>query len=232
VRYNDAEKDADRHPAVLERGVAAPKEPTKIRGRVLLLTTRLHYETTDDPRWNDYWELGNSWNVVFPNLLVRYLAGDTADANFNYPAGQTVTVPLPKGGVPRGTKVLIDGPGITFDDAAIEVGDRQTELRIGPPRTSFAGNFVVSVKAVNWQDGFSLNPPADESTLDKVPAEAIEELTGKGSVFPLDRNLKLRDVLAVVIWAPIDLFPWLLIAVLLLLALEGLAANRFYRRVK
>jgi hypothetical protein len=51
-------------------------------------------------------------------------------------------------------------------------------------------------------------------------------------VFHLDRNLKLRDVLAVVIGAPIDLFPWLLIAVLLLLALEGLAANRFYRRVK
>ena len=29
-----------------------------------------------------------------------------------FPAGQIVTVPLPRGGLPRGTKVLIEGPGV------------------------------------------------------------------------------------------------------------------------
>ena len=29
---------------------------------------------------------------------------------------------------------------------------------------------------------------------------------------------------------PVDLFPWLLIAVLVLLTVEGFLANRFYRR--
>ena len=43
---------------------------------------------------------------------------------------------------------------------------------------------------------------------------------------------KITDVVKVVGKQPLDLFPWLLIAVLLLLAVEGLVANRFYRRVR
>jgi hypothetical protein len=233
VFYNDAEKAADRRPAVLERAVPDPKEPTKMRGRVLLLTTRMdtpQLNAKDD--WNDYWDLQNSWCVVFPTLVIRYLAGDVADANFNYQTGQVLTVPLPKGGVPRGTKVVIDGPGIVLSEALIEVGDKQTELRLSPPRTDQPGNFTLVVEALKWRDGFSLNVPAEESTLDKVPVEAIEELTGKESVFPLAKDKKLADIVKVISDQPIDLFPWLLIAVLMLLALEGLVANRFYRKIK
>lgn len=225
VAYNDAEKAADRHPAVLERSIGT-------KGRVVLTTTRMDIPTENDPAWNDYWELeGSTWYVVYPWLLTRYLAGDTADANFNFQSGQNVTVPLPKGGVPRGTKVVIDGPG-SGESPVIEVGDKQTELRLGPPRTNFAGNFVLSVDALRWKDGFSLNSPAEESTLDKVPVEGIEDLTGKDTVVPLDKNVKLADILKVIVDQPIDLFPWLLIAVLMLLAVESFIANRFYRKPK
>ena len=156
VRYNDAEKPADRHPAVLERNVSDPK---KTKGRVLLLTTRMDVPPAGE-EWHNYWEIeGSTWFSVFPYLVVRYLAGDTADANFNYPAGApSVTVPLPKGGVPKGTKVLIEGPDIFGNDMLIEVGDKQTELRVGPPRTNQPGNFKLSVG--QWLDGFSLNVPA------------------------------------------------------------------------
>ncbi len=231
VRYNDAEKPAERRPAVLERGVADPKEPTKIKGRVLLLTTRMDF-LPPDVAWSDYWDFENSWTVVFPDLIARYLAGDTADANFNFQVGQMVTVPLPKEGMPRGTRVIISNPNIVGTDALIEVGDKQTELRIGPPKTNLPGNFELSVEAVKWRDGFSLNVPAEESTLEKVPAEGIEDLTGKGTVVPLGKDGTLREKLPVIVNQPIDLFPWLLIAVLLLLAAEGLVANRFYRKVK
>jgi len=231
VYYNDAAQPADRHPAVLERTIADPKDPTKAKGRVVLLTTRMDMTSAND-QWNNYWDItDSSWSVVFPWLLARYLAGDTADANFNYLAGQTVVVPLPKGGVPRGTKIVIEGPG-GADIAPIEVGDKQTELRLSPPRTNFAGNFKLSVAAVKWEDGYSLNSPADESTLDKVPVEGIEDLTGKDTVVPLGKDVKLADILKVIVDQPIDLFPWLLIAVLMLLALEGFVANRFYRRAK
>lgn len=233
VYYNDAEKANERHPAVLERNIPDPKDPKKIKGKVVLLTTRLDVQPPHD-EWNDYWELdSSSWSVVFPWLVIRYLAGDTADANFNYFAGQTVTIPLPKDGVPKGAKVAIEKPPeITGNDALIEVGDKQTELRIGPPRTNLAGNFLFTVVSKKWREGFSLNIPADESTLDKVPVEAIEELTGKNTVVAVERNRSLREIMEIVIGSPVDLFPWLLILVLLLLALEGLVANQFYRRVK
>ncbi|MBA4065386.1 MAG: hypothetical protein C0501_17070 [Isosphaera sp.] len=236
VRYHDAEKEADRSPAVLERGVADPKEPGKVRGRVVLLTTKLEpTDVTDEGKnWHNYWASETSWGAVFPWLVCRYLAGDVADANFNFPAGQVVTVPLPKGGVPRGKRVVISGPGIPSAESLLDVGDRQTELPVGPPKTNQPGNFKLEVDAdaLKWRDGFSLNVPAEEGALEKVPAEAVEDLTGKGTVFPLDKGVKLRDVIPVILDQPVDLFPWLLILVLLLLAAEGVVANRFYRRVR
>ena len=232
VHYNDSDEPGNRRPAVLERGVPDPNDKNKVKGKVILLTTRLDTPPGTEP-WHDYWESeGSTWFAVFPWLLERYLAGDTADANFNYQTGQIVTVPLPKGGVPRGLKVVIEGPGITSENDLMEVGDRQIELRVGPPRTNQPGNFKLSVEAAKWMDGFSLNVPAEESTLEKVPVETIEDLTGKDSVVPLDKNRDLRDAIAGGGKHPIDLFPWLLIAVLLLLAVEGLVANRFYRRVR
>ncbi|MCI0703813.1 MAG: hypothetical protein L0241_22365, partial [Planctomycetia bacterium] len=55
--------------------------------------------------------------------------------------------------------------------------------------------------------------------------------TGRGLHEP-KREHHLRELLDVKLVGPIDLFPWLLIAVLMLLVLEGLVANRFYRRPK
>ena len=226
VLYDDNDDPAKRRPAVLEKAVG--------KGRVLLLTTRMDTPTGErDADWNDYWELTlNSWIVVFPNLLVKYLAGDTADANFNHRTGQTITVPLPRAGGAKREDIAIDGP-FTGEDPIIKPAEKQTELKIGPPRTLVAGNFVLQPvgEKPEWAAGFSLNAPPEESQLDKVPVEAIEELTGPMSVFPVGRDAKLRDLLTgPVIKHPVDLFPWLLIAVLLLLAVEGLVANRFYRR--
>ena len=88
----------------------------------------------------------------------------------------------------------------------------------------------MSLEDAKWRDGFSLNVPNEESNLAKVPEEAIEGLMGPKSVVPLARDVKLREVLTTKFNQPIDLFPWLLIAVLLLLCVERLLANRFYRR--
>jgi len=191
----------------------------------------------NDDLWHDYWQEESTWYLVFPYLLARYLAGDTADANFNYATGATVAVPLPRGRLDRDSVIVLDGPPghIVGDDAKPKVGAQQTELRIGPPKTSVPGNYLLSVRkdgAFIWRDGFSTNVPPEESNLEKVSVEEIEKLTGPGRVFPIDRNSTLRDWLAVALGQPIDLFPWLLIAVLVLFVLEGLAANRFYRRPK
>lgn len=227
--YDDNDDRSKRHPAVLERAFTDPKEKT-IKGRVIVLTTLMNVPGTEEAEnWNDYWQ--TSWAVVFPDLLLRYVAGNTEDATFNFPTGQTVTVPLGKllGGKRENLAVI--GPGVVGGDAIVTPAERQAELKLTPPKTSTPGNFEVK-GVTEWREGFSLNVPAEESTLDKVPVEAIEELTGKDTVVPVGKDLNLQDALRGLetFRPPVDLFPWLLIAVLLLLALEGLVANRFYRR--
>jgi hypothetical protein len=168
--------------------------------------------------------------VVFPNLLLRYLIGDPSDANFNHATGQAVPVPLP---LPKGDKrpprLRFEGPGVSGRDAFVEIAEQQTEVRLPGTKTLTAGNFVLAAEDGKWREGFSLNPPAEEAGLDKVPVEAVEGLFGPGSVAPVGKDLRLRDVIASKFNQPVDLFPWLLIGVLLLIAAEGVVANRFYR---
>ena len=237
VFYYTATDEKARHPAVLERPVLDPKDGNKPKGKVLLLTTRMDVddEPEEEKRWNDYWALESSWFAAFPYLLVRYLAGDTADANFNYPTGATVSVPLPRGRITKETSVVLDGPNISGKEAKPELGAQQTEMRFGPPRTNVPGNYALSVwqgGAAVWKDGFSTNAPPEESTLDKVAVEEVEKLAGEGRVIPVDKNMTIDEMIKGRIGVPVDLFPWLLIGVLLLFVAEGLAANRFYRRPK
>jgi hypothetical protein len=167
--------------------------------------------------------------VIFPHLLARYLVGASAEALFNYPTGQRVPVPLPKGDAAKGKKLILEGPGVTGRDAFPEVPDGQPELVLPPHRTLTAGNFVLRTEDRSWQEGFSLNPSADEFNLSKVPAEPIEELFGPDSVVGVERDLRLRDVLESRFDPELKLLPWLLLGVLVLFAVEGFVANRFYR---
>lgn len=235
VSYRDAEDAKARRPAVLERAFLDDRDGNRPKGKVVLLTTRLDNMPADDT-WHDYWEQDSTWFATFPYLLARYLAGDTADANFNYAAGAQVTVPVPRGRIPRDARVVLDGPPGSGDDPIVKLGEKQAELRLGPPRTSVPGNYAVSAAkpagGFHWRDGFSTNAPPDEFNLAKVPVEEIEKVTDKGRVFAIDKNATLRDWLTVTMGQPVDLFPWLLLAVLVLFSAEGLIANRFYRRAK
>lgn len=123
----------------------------------------------------------------------------------------------------------IEGPGVTVRDAEIPLDAKQAEMRLTPSRTGTAGSFRVFTPSKDWLDGFSLNPPSEECSLARVPSQAIEGLFSEGSVIPIDRKLSLREVLKLKYDQPLDLFPFLLIAVLFLLALEAFVANQFYR---
>ncbi len=231
AHYDNDDKIENCFPALLERNV--------LKGKVLLLTTKM--ETLDEQTdWNDYWS-ANSWAVAFPDMLLRYLAGSAAEANFNYPCGSTVSVSLGKLLAGRRDNLIITGPGILSPDALIRLSEKQTELRVAPPRTNAAGNFRIIAATdpplgspPNGLEGFSMNLPPEESTLDKAPVEGIEELTGKDSVIPVGKNVPLSDMLSdrSGFHHPVELFPWLLITVLMLFVVEGLLANRFYRRPK
>ncbi|HEY3790014.1 MAG TPA: VWA domain-containing protein, partial [Urbifossiella sp.] len=230
AHYDNDETLNKCYPAVLERNI--------LKGKVLLLTTKM--EPPGEGEWNDYWSL-NSWAVAFPDMLLRYAAGTAADANFNDPCGSVVVVPLAKLLAGKRDNLILTGPGIEGADQLIRPTERQTEVRLGPPRTNAAGNFRITAATdpppgspPHWIEGFSLNVAPEESTLDKAPVEGIEDVTGKDSVVPVGKNVPLAEILEKLntFQHPLELFPWLLIAVLMLFVVEGLLANRFYRRPK
>jgi len=229
VRYNDHTDANQQRPALVERGIADPKEEGKIKGRVLLLTTRLDVPSSEHPPWNDYWETeGSKWYVVFPYWLARYLAGDIADANFNYTCGDVVLLPLPKTAIPRGSKAILQGPGVVGSDQLLELGEQQTELRLGPPRVAQPGHYTVSLESLGWREAFSLNLPSQESLLERLSPQLYEPLTGPNSVVTLDKNRSLREMIERTFGGPIELFPVLLVILFAVYATEAILANRFY----
>jgi hypothetical protein len=77
---------------------------------------------------------------------------------------------------------------------------------------------------------FSMMPRPDECQLDRVPVEQIEALLGPGSVLPVGRTASLRERLQDRWAQPLELAPGLLLALLFVMAVESLLANKFYRR--
>src|SRR3954451_19734025 len=101
---------------------------------------------------------------------------------------------------------------------------------MGPDKTGAAGSFTLTAEDSKWSDGFSLNVPIEESNLERLPPEAITDLFGPDSVFPADKKLSLNDILRGKFTQPIELFPFLMILLLLVLAIENWMGNKFYRR--
>ena len=221
ARYDDSPDATKRRPAVLER-------ETPGGGKVLLLTTRMDSPWDAERKWHDYYDsAGSSWDIVFPNLLARYLAGDAAEGLFQYTAGRAVPVPLPKGG-DAAKSLVFEGPGVRPEEATPKLDPGQAEWRLPPERTRTPGNYALRTEDRSWQEGFSLNAPAEESNLAKVDPAAIEALTGPGAIVAVGKDFDLGALLAGKS-ADLPLLPWLLLAVLTLFALEGVLANRFYR---
>jgi hypothetical protein len=221
VRYNLPNRNPDEQPpAVLEQTFPQSK------GRVLLFTTPFdgRRDIADRP-WNDY--LQSSFFLVIANQAASYLAGDTDDEQLNFTNGQIVRLELPT--APRFPKYTLSGPGVPGNEAILERAPDQNELRIRAT-VNAAGNFVVTGGKGEWVGGYSLNPPGIESNLERVPVEQIESVLGPGCVLPLTKDSKLTEAIRGSGNQPVELFPLLMVALLLVLTVENLLANRFYRQ--
>jgi len=232
---DDAEADK-RRAAILERQVGQS-------GKVLLFTTPLDGRFdigagTAKARLrfnNDY--AGTSFFLVLSNLALRYLTGDTEDAVFNFINGQNVFIKWPLDANARSKFYFLSGPDLTDKEAEIIRPENEAILRLGPERLKAAGNYDVRSDPADkkrdfkpWREGFSLNPPADESNLERVPIADIEEILGENSVVASDKERKLQDILGSKFGSPIELFPFLMILLLLFMAFENLLSNKFYKQ--
>jgi hypothetical protein len=98
------------------------------------------------------------------------------------------------------------------------------------PQAAAPGNYAIHNGNKHVIAGCSLNVRPQESDLERVPAEEIESVLGKDTLLQVGRTLSLKDALLGMRPPPMELLPWLMMTVLIVLTVESLLANRFYRK--
>jgi hypothetical protein len=217
LRYGDADKS----PALVERVF----DRAGGRGRVLLFTTALDGRQAASGRVaaNDF--MTSSFYLVLVNEACRSLAGEALDAEFNHLSGQAVNVALPP--APRFPTYTLDGPGLSGSDSTVTRPAEAGELRLTQPKEP--GHYRLTGGG-QVTTAFSLNlPPAESLLLPRLAKETVEELFGPESLVELGSTQSLRDGMEGQFKQPVELFPWLMLLLLLALAVENYVANRFYR---
>ncbi len=211
IRYDNKEH----RPALVERQVG--------QGRVLLFTTGLEKHDADKigrPYWNNYVPM---FYLTLVNESMKYLVGDLERPSLNRICGETVTVELPL--QPRNEQYFLDGPDV-LNKELVRPADQSVVVAADAVAP---GNYMVRNKRGLLVAGFTLNVKPDESLLDRVDPQKISTLFGPDAVVPADQPLDLRSLMTSHWKQPLELMPWLMIALLLVLAGENLLANKFYR---
>ncbi len=206
---------ANGKPALVERQFGA--------GRVLLMTTPV-----SDPAYDEPWNLLPTGTEPWPflalaNGVAEYLAAAGA-AQLNYQAGQAVVLRLT--------------PEEQVASYALQMPDRSAvrqSLAPGQQDLSIAtaemlGNYRIRAGGQEGRldRGFSVNLPAEITRLDRIAGDEIVKALGdkRTRVARTRKDIEVRVGLARI---GRELFPWLILAVALVLAAEQLLANRFYR---
>jgi hypothetical protein len=197
-------------PALLERKVGA--------GKVLQFTTPL---ARRDPPWNNYFGAFSSFLLVTSGLTVRHLTGELEAVHVNFTLGrEEASVPIRHLG--RGPFTLV-GP----QSGQITIDEKLPHVSI--PQANMPGNYQIQAGKTTVA-AFSMNLSPEEIDLSPWPAAEVENLFGGGIRVAPDRQANLRQLLKGRFSEPVELFPFFMVALLVLLAIENLLANRFYRR--
>ncbi len=218
--------------SVAERGVILASfsdgEPALVEsrlgtGRVVTMTTSVAHQPGESA-WNQLPTGLDAWPfVMLINELTQYLIG-TSDAVLNVTPGQQVM--LSKARDADWNQYLVIDPDGQSQRRAAEPG--QPRLMISPGEK--IGNYRVRAGGgeTRLDAGFSVNLPAEATRLERLPetdlASLFDDLPYRiaHNREELDRDVSLGRVGR-------ELFPWLMVAIVGLLAAEQWVANRFYR---
>ena len=222
--YADAPEAEKRHPALLERTFGS--------GKIIQFTTSMTAHTLpNNEQWNDY--LTSSFYLTLVNEVARYLTGTALEPNYNHANTDPFSLTLPRDAATRPPTYYLGGPDISGQDAIVTRDETSPLVRFRPERFPTPGNFRLESSekeaAKRYTEAFSLNQLASESQLTRMAIEPIEELLGQGAVSTPERNLNLRSGLGA-FQPPLQLFPFLMMLLVLFLAFENWMSNRFYRK--
>lgn len=207
---------SDGEPAIVERPLG--------KGRVVLITTSVSDNPNQDP-WSLLLSGENAWPFfVLANEMAGTLVGGTAPG-LNYFAGQTAVLEL--------------NPDWPFRSYLLTQPDG-LEVRLAPDLQQFVLTVAATEQLGNYRVqaggseggvdlGFSVNLPASETRLERV---GDEELARFLEPLPLRiaRNEQEIELDLTTGRVGRELFPAIILIVAVVLALEHLVANRFYRR--
>jgi len=212
---------SDGAPALVERSFQGRRT-----GRVLLWTTPLARvsDTRDRTAWNEFaLPVGENWAFfLLMKQTVNYLAG-TASESLNYEAGQDVILPV--------------DPTQRLKNYVMQSADGKTTERLNPPDDSLVivspplGQWTVTAsntEGLKSVIGYSVNPPLAESSYLPMETSDLDTLFGKkGYKLATDAESLKREVIQQRVG--FEIFPWLMGLILILVTLENLLANKFYR---
>ncbi|HEX7450583.1 MAG TPA: BatA domain-containing protein [Pirellulales bacterium] len=208
-------------PALVERIVG--------KGRVVTMTTPISGgpDSSEDNRWNDLATGFEAWPyLVLVDQMFSYLAGST-EGQLNYLAGETAVLRLPA--EQQVTTYLLQTPlGDTYRQST---DPKQRAIII--TATEKLGNYRVTAggESGGLDRGFSVNLPATASDLQRIGDEQLKEVFGD-TPFQLahDREQIDRELSAGRVGR--ELFPLLIALVAIVIGVEHVLANRFYREAR
>jgi hypothetical protein len=203
---------------------AALLETSFEQGRALVLTTPVSDPAQASGRqtWNELPTGNNAWPYfVLVNEMLKYLV-DTGGERLNYLAGETAKLPNSRDKYPERYQLFtpLDQPqDVTAAEEHVVV--KFTEYPGAYRLKGFRGEAVVR--------GFSVNLPESASELARLTRGELDEMLGS------DRYHFARNTDEIVVGVGQarlgrEFYPFLVTLVALMLAVEHVLANRFYRR--
>jgi hypothetical protein len=181
-----------------------------------------------DPAYDDPWNMlptgPDPWPfLALANGIAEYLVGASSE-QLNYTAGQTAILPLSTS--EQVSSYVLDIPGAAPVRQSLTPGQQDLSVT----STEALGNYRVRAGGRDGQldRGFSVNCSPAISDLARINFTAIESALGKDRV-QLARSREEIEVRVGQGRVGRELFPALIIAVAIVLGIEQLLANRFYR---
>lgn len=203
-----------------KNGVAALIEQRIGKGVVLTFTSSISDSKED--AWNTLLTGFQSWPFfVLVNQMAKY-AVQMGDQHFNYVAGDVAMLQTSKDNE-TATHLLFTPNGI---DPQEVIPDNGT---ITIPFTSSLGTYRIRPLGGGKSSGFSVNLPPFATRMEKLSETELDEVLGEGR-YRLARQQEqiVREQGKARLGVP--LFPWLMLIVVIVFALEHIMANRFYRQ--
>jgi hypothetical protein len=206
---------SDGRPAILERPIGA--------GRALTMTTPVSDRPNENP-WNLLPVSDEAWPfVILMNQITAYLVG-SGNEQLNYFSGQTAILQLAP--ETKRSNYLLIGPG----DVNVPLSADPQRNRLVITAAEQPGNYRVlsGGREAGFNRGLSVNYAPEQTQLERISEKELTEIFKPNKIRvartkeQIDRDISIGRVGR-------ELFPPLILAVVIFLILESLLANRFYR---